>query len=104
MKGIRVGKGCGTGGKVYSNKNGKTKTEIALGRVKCYYAFGGALWLTIGDFNAILFGSEKRGGQVRRRRCSLFGKEVTNDEIKPVLFDMTPLKAPRSDGFQAMFF
>ncbi|KAH1090414.1 hypothetical protein J1N35_017671 [Gossypium stocksii] len=29
---------------------------------------------------------------------------ITNEEIKRVLFDMAPLKAPRSDGFHAHFF
>ncbi|KAH1123276.1 hypothetical protein J1N35_006436 [Gossypium stocksii] len=32
------------------------------------------------------------------------GKGVTNEEIKSALFDMAPLKAPGSDGFQAAFF
>lgn len=32
------------------------------------------------------------------------GKPITNEEIKTVLFDMNPLKAPRSGNFQAIFF
>ncbi|KAH1039539.1 hypothetical protein J1N35_041282 [Gossypium stocksii] len=31
-------------------------------------------------------------------------KGITNEEIKSVLFDMAPLKAPGSDGFQTTFF
>ncbi|KAA3461119.1 reverse transcriptase [Gossypium australe] len=31
-------------------------------------------------------------------------KEVTNEEIKTTLFDMAPLKAPKSDGYHAFFF
>ncbi|KAL1120212.1 hypothetical protein V6Z11_D01G152100 [Gossypium hirsutum] len=57
---------------VYGSLDRK-KREIALGRVKCYYASKGAHWLAIGDFNAIMFGSEKRGGRVRGKSCSLFG-------------------------------
>ncbi|KAH1063505.1 hypothetical protein J1N35_028492 [Gossypium stocksii] len=35
---------------------------------------------------------------------SLLEKQVTNEEIKGALFDMSPLKAPGSDGFHTLFF
>ncbi|KAK5824615.1 hypothetical protein PVK06_019396 [Gossypium arboreum] len=31
-------------------------------------------------------------------------KPMSNEEIKEAMFDMAPLKAPRSDGFHALFF
>lgn len=35
---------------------------------------------------------------------SFLGKQVTNEEIKWALFDMSPLKALGSDSFHALFF
>lgn len=31
-------------------------------------------------------------------------RTITDEEIKVAMFDMAPLKAPRSDGFHALFF
>ncbi|KAH1031683.1 hypothetical protein J1N35_043857 [Gossypium stocksii] len=36
--------------------------------------------------------------------ADFLGRIITKEEIKTTLFDMAPLKAPRSDGFQAAFF
>ncbi|TYH44785.1 hypothetical protein ES332_D11G218800v1 [Gossypium tomentosum] len=35
---------------------------------------------------------------------SFLEADITNEEIKRALFDMTPLKAPGSDGYHALFF
>lgn len=42
--------------------------------------------------------------RLRGTDIELLGKPVTNEEIKRALFDMDLLKAPGSDGFQAIFF
>ncbi|KAK5819600.1 hypothetical protein PVK06_024615 [Gossypium arboreum] len=63
-------------------------------------------WLIMGDFNAILSLSDKKITIFVGKHCNLFGNFaiITNEEIKRALFNMAPLKAPGSDGFQAHFF
>ncbi|KAA3489594.1 reverse transcriptase [Gossypium australe] len=41
---------------------------------------------------------------LKEQGIEFLNKPVLNDEIKKALFDMAPLKAPRSDGFHAHFF
>ncbi|KAA3469259.1 LINE-1 reverse transcriptase isogeny [Gossypium australe] len=41
---------------------------------------------------------------LKENDIDFLNKPVLNDEIKKALFDMAPLKAPRSDGFHALFF
>ncbi|KAH1057052.1 hypothetical protein J1N35_035117 [Gossypium stocksii] len=42
--------------------------------------------------------------RISSKDVDFLGKGITNGEIKSALFDMAPLKAPGSDGFQAAFF
>lgn len=42
--------------------------------------------------------------RINQGYITLLNKLISNEEIKSTLFDMAPLKAPRSDGYYVVFY